>query len=228
MQRDKHYVLVGAFVILTILAVAGFSTWLVGTQDKDKYQVYRIRFAESVSGLALGSPVKYRGVDVGKVKEMSIDPDDITYIRVDANILKSAPIKTDTVATLKLLGITGNVYIELSGSQPGSPNLLTSENRESPPEIPSQPSTISTVMDMLPQITEKISNISDQLSKLLSNKNIASISDTIKQLNATSHNAAEASQNIKEHPSRLIFGGHDKKDDKKQPQQEPPLKKYPD
>ena len=161
MQRDKHYLLVGSFVILTILAIAGFSIWLLGTQDKDKYQLYRIRFAESVSGLTVGSPVKFRGVDVGNVKDMFIDPNDITYIRVDANILRTTPIKTDTVATLKLLGITGTVFIELSGSHPDSPPLALNDDENNPPEIPAEPSTIATVMDMLPQITEKISNISE-------------------------------------------------------------------
>ncbi len=213
MQRDKHYLLVGSFVILTVFAAAIFAVWLAGAQDKDKYQLYRIRFAESVSGLNIGSPVKFRGVDIGKVKTMEIDPDDTSLIRITANIIKTAPIKPDTIATLKLLGITGSVYIELAGGDPSAPNIEAADDKTALPEIKSQPSTISTVMDMLPQITEKISAISDQMTKLLSDKNIASLSDTIKTLQKTSHDASDLTQSLKEHPSRLLWGGKAKKDD---------------
>jgi phospholipid/cholesterol/gamma-HCH transport system substrate-binding protein len=214
MQTDKHYLMVGSFVILTLLAAAVFSVWLTGKHDQDKYMLYRIHFTESVNGLTIGGPVKLRGVDVGVIKNMMIDPSDTSQVRIDVNLLKTAPIKTDTVATLKLQGITGGTYIELSGSSPEAAILANNQENDAdhPPEIPSEPSTISTLMEMLPEITDKISHISGQIDKLLSNKNIASLSDTIKNFQQASHNTNELTHNIKEHPSQLIFGSR-KKDD---------------
>src|SRR5271154_3606446 len=132
METDKHYLRVGSFVLLTLLAAAVFTIWLVGTYDNSKYTSYRIHFAESVSGLDIGGPVKFHGVQVGKVETMSIDPTDMRLIRVDISILKSTPVKTDTTASLKLQGITGSVYIELSGTNPQAADLASAED-DSPP-----------------------------------------------------------------------------------------------
>jgi phospholipid/cholesterol/gamma-HCH transport system substrate-binding protein len=60
---------------------------------------YRIRFNESVSGMSLGDPVKFRGVDVGTVKAMAIDANDPRRVQVEVRLRKEAPVKTDTKAT---------------------------------------------------------------------------------------------------------------------------------
>src|ERR1700733_5284338 len=106
METDKHYLRVGAFALLTMLAVAVLSVWLVGAYDNGRYTLYRIRFNESVSGLDVGGSVKFRGGQVGKVQTMSIDPADMRLIRVDISVLKTTPVKSDTTANLKLQGIT--------------------------------------------------------------------------------------------------------------------------
>ena len=65
MENERHYFLVGLFVLGGVLAMFAFTIWLTATDDS-KYQQYRIHFAESVSGLSNGSDVKFRGVKVGK------------------------------------------------------------------------------------------------------------------------------------------------------------------
>jgi phospholipid/cholesterol/gamma-HCH transport system substrate-binding protein len=195
-----------------MLAAIAFSLWLVGIHDNNQYTLYRIRFDESVSGLDIDGPVKFCGVQVGKVKAMSIDPADMRLIRVDVSILKTTPIKTDTVASLKLQGITGVVYIELSGTTPEAPNM-TSNNNDLP-EIPAQPSTLNAIMDMLPEILQKVSHIADQADKLFSDKNIAALSKTFGNIQKASSNAKEATQEIKENPTKLIFSPKKKEESK--------------
>jgi len=210
MENDKHYFQVGLFVLLTIAALAVFTVWFTGAYHARQYTPYIIRFNESVSGLDVGGVVKFRGIHVGNVEAMSIDPDDLSQIKVDVNILNSTPIKTDTIASLKLEGITGVIFIELSGSTPEAP-FLVSENEEEPAEIPSVPSALATLMDMLPQILDKISHISDQADKMFSNKNIKALSGTISNMQEATKNANELTQDLKENPSQLIWGGKKKK-----------------
>ena len=69
METDKRYFIAGLFIIGLSVAAALFAVWLTGTGHRDDV-VYRIRFAESVGGLALGDPVKFHGVDVGTVKSL--------------------------------------------------------------------------------------------------------------------------------------------------------------
>jgi phospholipid/cholesterol/gamma-HCH transport system substrate-binding protein len=153
METDKHYFIEGLFVIGISIAAAIFAVWLVGTGHRDDV-VYRIHFAESVSGLAIGDPVKFRGVDVGTVKAIILDPADPRLVQVDIRLRKEVPVKTDTKATLKLKGITGVVFIELNGGNPGAPTLLASTREGQIPEIPSEKGTLTAILDQWPKLLE--------------------------------------------------------------------------
>jgi phospholipid/cholesterol/gamma-HCH transport system substrate-binding protein len=147
METDRHYFIEGLFIIGFSVAAALFFVWLSNTGHRDDV-LYRIHFAESVSGLALGDPVKYRGVDVGNVKAMALDPDDPRRVQVDVSLRKEAPVKTDTAATLKLRGITGTVFIELEGGSPDAKVSLPPHPRARCPKFPPRraalrPSSIS-------------------------------------------------------------------------------------
>jgi len=179
METDKNYFLVGLFVITIILMGIGFTLWLTSASKSD-YNHYRIRFAESVSGLNKESAVKFRGVDIGAVEKISIDSKDSKLIQVDVRVLKSTPIKTDTTATLKLYGITGEIYIELSGGSHDTP-LLKAQNNEIP-EIQAKPSSIDAISNGLPRLLEKANHVADQLSKIFSNENVRSINNIARKL----------------------------------------------
>jgi phospholipid/cholesterol/gamma-HCH transport system substrate-binding protein len=166
METDKHYFLEGLFIIGLSLAAALFFVWLANAGRRDDV-IYRIHFAESVSGLSLGDPVKFRGVDVGMVKAMIIDPDDPRQVRVEVRLRKEAPVKTDTKATLKLKGITGVVFIELNGGNPSAQSLVAATPQGRIPEIPSERSSLTAFMDQLPKVVEKFSAIEDQTKKVV-------------------------------------------------------------
>jgi len=166
METDRRYFLEGLFIIGLSLAAALFFVWLANTGRRDDV-VYRIHFAESVSGLALGDPVKYRGVDVGMVKAMMIDPDDPRRVQVDVRLRKETPVKTDTKASLKLKGITGVVFVELNGGNPNAESLVAATPKGTIPEIPSEKTGLALVIDQLPKVVEKFSAIEDQTKKVV-------------------------------------------------------------
>src|SRR3979490_910432 len=117
MEAEKHYFLEGVFIIVIAIAAAFAFVWLGKTGHRDDV-LYRIHFAESVSGLAVGDPVKFHGVDVGTVTAMTLDSDNPRLVQVDLRLRKGTPVKTDTRASLRLKGITGAVYVELNGGSP--------------------------------------------------------------------------------------------------------------
>lgn len=179
MENNKNYLVVGLFIIGMILIGVGLTLWLTSA-SRGNYNHYFIRFAESVSGLNKESAIKFRGVDVGKVEKISIDSQDPKLIRVDVSIIDAAPIKTDTIATLKLHGITGEVYIELSGSNINATKLATKKNK--PGEIKAKPSDISVIVNGLPKLVEKANHVADQLNKIFSDENVQAISNVAKTL----------------------------------------------
>ena len=166
METDRHYFLEGLFIIGFSIAAAFFFVWLQSSGHRDDV-LYRIHFNESVSGLALGDPVKFRGVDVGTVKAMALDTTDPRKVQVDVRLRKEAPVKTDTRASLKLKGITGVVFIELNGGAPNAQSLAAVTPEGQIPEIASEKSSLTTVMDQLPKVIEKFSAIEEQTKKVM-------------------------------------------------------------
>src|SRR5438045_3003364 len=99
METDKRYFIEGLFILGFAIALAVFAVWLGSPGHRDDV-VYRIHFADSVSGLTVGDPVKFHGVDVGTVKTMIVDPENPRRVRVDVRLRKDTPVKTDTRASL--------------------------------------------------------------------------------------------------------------------------------
>src|SRR6202171_4948205 len=166
METDRHYFIEGLFIIGLSIAAAFFFVWLQSSGHRDDV-LYRIHFNESVSGLALGDPVKFRGVDVGTVKAMALDTSDPRKVQVDVRLRKEAPVKTDTRASLRLKGITGVVFIELNGGAPNAQSLAAVTPEGQIPEIASEKSSLTTVLDQLPRVIEKFSAIEEQTKKVV-------------------------------------------------------------
>ena len=178
METDKRYFIEGLFIIGFFVAMALFFVWLANSGKRDDV-VYRIHFAESVSGLSLGDPVKFHGVDVGTVRAMELDTNDPRRVQVDVRLRKEAPVKTDTRASLVLKGITGVVYVELSGGSPGALMLADATPAGQVPEIPSEKSRLTTLLDQLPRVVEKFSALEDQASKVV--KDVGGVTAKIKE-----------------------------------------------
>jgi phospholipid/cholesterol/gamma-HCH transport system substrate-binding protein len=178
METDKRYFVEGLFIIGFTLAAALFAVWLVNTGQRDDV-TYRIHFAESVSGLALGDPVKFHGVDVGSVTAIGLDPQNPRLVQVDVRLRKDTPVKTDTRASLKLKGITGVVYVELNGGNAGAKSLAAATPEGQVPEIPYEKSTLANVLDQLPRVIEKFSALEDKATKVVAD--VGSVTSEIKE-----------------------------------------------
>src|SRR5579862_5765282 len=96
MDRDTNYVVVGAFVLLVIAIAASFVYWYTDQKDKRTYHRYEIYFRGTVSGLSAGSPVRYLGVDVGKVVRVLLEPQQRQQVEVIVDIEPAAPIDRGT------------------------------------------------------------------------------------------------------------------------------------
>jgi len=177
---DKvNYPLVGAFVIALSAALVVAVLWLAaGVNTKKKVAPYQAVIAESVAGLSVAAPVKYLGVDVGKISGIAIDPDDSRQVRVQMQIERGTPIKRDTEAVLKTQGLTGIAYIELSGGTAGSPSLI-SDGEGVVPTIGSKPSLSARLEDVLTSTLEKLDRTTASLDAILDADNRAALRSTL-------------------------------------------------
>ena len=178
METDKHYFFEGLFIIVFSIAAALFAVWLGSSGHRDDV-VYRIHFPDSVSGLTAGDTVKFRGVDVGTVKSMGIDPENSRLVQVDVRLRKETPVKTDTRASLTLKGITGVVFIELNGGDPAAKTLLAVTPENTIPEIPSEKTGLNAMLDELPTLVRKFAAIEDQVKKVVTS--VGSLTEKVKE-----------------------------------------------
>ncbi len=204
METDRHYFFEGLFIIVFCIAAAIVAVWL-GSPGRHDDVTYRVRFPESVSGLAAGDAVKYRGIDVGTVKSMALDPVDPRLVVVDVRLRKDTPVKTDTRASLAMKGITGVVFIELNGGTPAAKLLLDVAPPDKVPEIASEKTGLKAALDQLPKLVEKFSVIEDEARKVVKS-------------------AGELTEKVKDNPSLLLWRSGKASPDKASPDKASPDK----
>lgn len=193
METRASYTLVGAFVLALAAALFVFVVWLARVQLTDDRQPYHIDFTGSVTGLVTGSPVRYRGVAVGTVSDIRINPDNVEQVRVTVEVPRDTPIKTDAIASLEPVGVTGGVYVEIAGGTQGAP--LLREQVSGIPVIKSRPSSIASVLERAPEVLNNLITISARLSELLNDQNQKAISQTLGNIAKASEGATASIDN---------------------------------
>jgi phospholipid/cholesterol/gamma-HCH transport system substrate-binding protein len=171
MDRNTNYVVVGAFVLLVIGMALSFVYWYTDQRDKRTYQRYEIYYDGTVSGLTAGSPVRYLGVDVGKVARIMLDPKNRKRVEVVADIEESAPIDTRTLALLSLQGVTGLLFIDLEEDPKATSNgpLPMGERY---PVIRSAPSDLDLFLRSLPALANHAIDLVDHMDQVFSDENV--------------------------------------------------------
>jgi phospholipid/cholesterol/gamma-HCH transport system substrate-binding protein len=184
-ERDAKYAAVAAFALLAIVATAAFVLWYSGHGDRREYTRYEIYFDGSVSGLAKGSPVRYLGVDVGRVETLSVDRANPGRVKVLADVDSRAPVSGATVARLGLLGLTGLLYIDLQKDPRGNAASALAKGEEFD-VIPSRPGDIEAFLAKLPDLLGHAAGVAERLELLLADDNLAAVSESLKNLQAAS------------------------------------------
>lgn len=189
METKAFYFRVGIFVFSGFLGVVVFLFWLGGQSLEDVRVPYDVYFKGSVNGLVIGGPVKYKGLTVGSIEDISIPKNNSESIKVRVMIDPEVPIKEDSFAQLEMQGIAGGSYIEISGGTQEAPLLKTSFQDVA--MIKTNPSSIESFMDNLPQIMAHFSELTTRLNKVFTDENIEQLSQVFLHLNAVSQNAEQ-------------------------------------
>ncbi len=196
METKVNYAVVGGFVLLLGAALIAGVLWLAsGGGFQKKYDLYLALVGESVAGLNLNAPVKYRGVDVGKVRKIQLDPRNPEQVRLLFAIERGTPIRQNTVAVLKTQGLTGIAYVELDGGSLDSPPLRAVAP-EKYPQIRTKPSLSARLENVLTTVLAKLDATSDSVNKVLSADNVAAFNSTLADLSTLARTFAARKDTI--------------------------------
>lgn len=196
MESKVNFTIVGLFTLTLVAALIAILLWL-GTGGR-YYKIYDTYFAymnESVSGLNLNAPVKYRGVEVGNVRDITLDPANSERVRLILKIERGTPVKEDSVAVLRTQGLTGIAYVELSGGSLQSP-LLKRKRDEEYPVIRTGPSLMARLDTALTNLLANVSRASDNINAVLDEDNRRAFKHSLAQIDAITRVLAARSEAI--------------------------------
>ena len=185
-----NYAIVGAFVLgLGAVLVAGVLWLASGGAFGTKYDLYLAIEDESVAGLNVNAPVKYKGVDVGKVRSIRLDPVNPERVNLIFAIERGTPIKEDTLAVLKTQGLTGIAYVELSGGALDAQPLRAAAGSEYP-VIHTKPSLSARIENVLTTVLAKLDSTTNNINAILSDENQAAFKHALADMATVAHTFA--------------------------------------
>ena len=209
MDRKINYAMVGLFVILLGASWVAISLWLSLGDFSSQYTTYRVYMDESVSGLYVDAPVKYRGVDVGKVRTIKLNPEVPGQVQLTLDIESGAPIKEDTIAVLTVQGLTGIAFVDLTGGSLGSP-LLQAADGEDYPVIQAGPSFFSRLDTSGTELIANLNILAHSLANVLDTEGTQTLNQILANIKditgAFARRQAELEQSVI-NASRILENG---------------------
>jgi len=196
MEAKVNFAVVGVFVLMLGAGlIAGVQWFSSGGAYRKVYDTYETYMSESVSGLNLDAPVRYRGVEVGRVRKMALAPGNIQLVQLTLDIERGAPVNQDTVAVLRVQGLTGIAHVELSGGGPDS-RALEARPGEAYPVIRSGPSLMVRLDNAVTALLTNVNRTSEGMNVLMDEDNRRAFKQTLAELRVLSQTLAARSAAI--------------------------------
>jgi phospholipid/cholesterol/gamma-HCH transport system substrate-binding protein len=192
MENKAHALAAGLFVLaLTVLLLIG-GAWL--TRDQGQRDRYEISTRESITGLQAQAPVRYRGIDVGKVAEIGFDPKVQGNVLIRLDIAHEAPVTRETFATLSFQGVTGLAFVQLDDSGKPAPRLVADNG--TPPRIPLKPGLLAKLTEKGEAILDQVEQITQRLNRMVDEPNQKRITGALDNVNQAAANISALSANL--------------------------------
>jgi phospholipid/cholesterol/gamma-HCH transport system substrate-binding protein len=194
LEDRAHAIAAGLFTLLLTVCALAAVWWFSGKRgDTRELQLVSER---TVSGLASQAQVRFRGIRSGKVDRITIDSKDPRLILVNVIVEEWLPITTATTAEIKMQGVTGLAFVELSDN--GRDGQPLPEREGEVPRIPLRPSTFDTAGDQLAATLEQVKELAKRANAVLSPDNIESLGNTLSNLETASAEAGKALRQLPE------------------------------
>ena len=192
MENKAHALAAGIFVALLTALVLALAAWL--TRDTGARDSYEISTRETVSGLQEQAPVRFRGVDVGKVRKIGFDPKAAGNVLIRLEVDRETPLTRGSFATLSYQGVTGLAFVQLSDDGKPSPRL--EPNDEVPPRIPLRPGLLQRLEEKGEVILEQVQTATERVNALLDDTNQKRIASALENIARASDSANQLAKSL--------------------------------
>jgi phospholipid/cholesterol/gamma-HCH transport system substrate-binding protein len=197
METEGRYTLVGTLVLAVVALMSLAILWLAGGADRIAYHDYTIYFRQqSLDGVAVGSPVKMRGIKVGVVDGYRFANAKDEAVAVNVRIDEGVPVHRGAEAYIKRNLVTGIAAVEINNGPVSGPLLDTVPPGERYPVIAEGSSEIDKVATAVTRLAENGALVVERMNTLLSDENQRAISQTLANLNELSAHLAANKQSL--------------------------------
>jgi phospholipid/cholesterol/gamma-HCH transport system substrate-binding protein len=200
MESRSHAIAAGLFVV-AFVAAALFSLWWFSGKAVNQREVLVVA-KQGVNGLNAQGAVRYRGVRVGKVREIVFDPAGSGDIHVAIAVADTAPVSERTIAKLAFQGVTGQAHLQLEDAAPGSKFLPLPQDGDVL-RIALAPSLVSESIDSGVETLKQVREITTRINALLAATDANKVARTLDHIEKIAGNAAEASAQLPDAVARL-------------------------
>ena len=194
MENRAHALIAGLFTLFLGTCVVA-SVWWFGGKREDNLR-YLVTTKKTITGLNAQAQVRYRGINVGKVESIALDPANAQNTRIIINILKNIPITEGTRAKLGHQGVTGIAHILLEDSGREAASLLAKAGDL--PQIPMQDSFLEELSDVGGETLRQARDLLMSANQMLTPKNRETLSRTLENFDVASGNAKDVSEHLKQ------------------------------
>jgi phospholipid/cholesterol/gamma-HCH transport system substrate-binding protein len=167
MENRAHALIAGFFTLALLAAAIAVALWF--NRDREENVPYQLATKQSVPGLNPQAPVRYRGLDVGRVADISFDPQVPGQLLIRLSVDPDTPITKSTYATLAYQGVTGIAYVQLNDDGTNPVRLPTSE--ENVARIEMRPNLLDTLENKGVAILTQAEELTQRFNSLLNPDN---------------------------------------------------------
>ena len=164
---------------------------------------YKIHF-NFISGLEKNAPVHYAGHSVGTVKDIEIREGN-PVVTVTVTVDRDVPVRTDSKAFVDTLGLLGEKFIALTPGEAASPRLEAGGALRGEEPLP-----LHILIRQMNELTGNLIPVTEKANDLLQGHE-KDIEGILTNLNATSENLKEMTEDLKKHPWKLLRKGGGKR-----------------
>jgi phospholipid/cholesterol/gamma-HCH transport system substrate-binding protein len=182
MENRAHAIATGLFIIVFVTALVAAAIWFSGNTAKE--DIYLLVSKSSVSGLNPEAAVRYRGLQVGRVEKILLDPQQHRTILVRILVDSGTPITQGTYAELAYQGLTGLAYIQLDDDGTAPTPLQTSP--EAPARIEMRTSLLQEVEASAPLLLARINMLTERMSNIFDDENLKHVKDLLANIEQVS------------------------------------------
>jgi len=186
MENRAYAFAVGLFTLLLGAGIVVAAMWLSGKTESRESYMLETRFP--VTGLNVQAPVRFRGLEVGKVDSIEFMPDNAHVILVRIAVRADTPITKGTYAQLGSQGVTGLAYVILDDEGNNSERVAGGDLTY---HIPVRASFLEEISGSGKELISDVRQVASRISVLLADKNQVQLMRTLASLEQATDRVSE-------------------------------------